>query len=348
MKASSSDLCYVRVLFRHWTWQDTLSQKLLDMAVKTWDGALKDLDGARKDLDFACQGFREAVQNGDEKERKEAREDFEKAKEEFEKAKEEAKRAQSKVETAKEEAKKAREELEEAKSTAPLQAGRAFALLHVQLLLSVRSVVVRFRALHHFCFLGSCSPLSKDSLVVKLHCFGLQHFGEPEGLLAAAGSGKSGALRVLPRLQNGVSILGSRWAGSACVALALRSPGCGCFCLRLDFQVTVSVRGSQGPGFLMPAFSTRTLKSSGVPGRRVQAGGFCVGMSPLACSTPACPGFLVVVRFRGVHDCCLLGCCFPLSPSSLRCLHCVGLQQSGEREGLSEQRALGCFRFMLI
>ena len=77
MKASSSDLCYVRVLFRHWTWQDTLSQKLLDMAVKTWDGALKDLDGAREDLDFARQGFREAVQNGDEKERKEAREDFE-------------------------------------------------------------------------------------------------------------------------------------------------------------------------------------------------------------------------------------------------------------------------------
>ena len=34
--------------------------------------------------------------------------------------------------------------------------------------------------------------------------------------------------------------------GVACFALALRSPGCGCFCLRLDFQVTVSVRGSQG------------------------------------------------------------------------------------------------------
>ena len=36
------------------------------------------------------------------------------------------------------------------------------------------------------------------------------------------------------------------------------------------------------------AFSTRTLKSSGVPARRVQAGGFCVGMLPLVCSTPAC------------------------------------------------------------
>ena len=26
-------------------------------------------------------------------------------------------------------------------------------------------------------------------------------------------------------------------------------------------------------------------------------------------------------------------------------LHCFGLQHFGEREGLSEQRALGCFRF---
>ena len=135
MKASSSDLCFVRVLFRHWTWQDTLSQKLLDMAVKTWDGAQEDLDGAREDLDFARQGLRQAVQNGDEKERKEAKEEFDKAKEEFEKAKEEAKRAESKVQTAKEEATKAKEELEKAKSMAPLQAGGA------QLLLFVRSTI---------------------------------------------------------------------------------------------------------------------------------------------------------------------------------------------------------------
>ena len=135
----------VRILFCYWTWQDTLSQKLLDMAVKIWDGAQKDwdgaqkdLDGAREDLDFARQGLRQAVQNGDEKERKEAREEFKKAKEEFEKAKEEAKRAESKVQTAKEEATKAREELEEAKSTAPLQASGA------QLLLFVRSTVFAF------------------------------------------------------------------------------------------------------------------------------------------------------------------------------------------------------------
>eukprot|EP00439_Symbiodinium_sp_Y106_P009632 s4776_g1.t1 len=59
--------------------------------------------------------------------------------------------------------------------------------------------------------------------------------------------------------------------------------------------------------FLVLAFSTRTLKSSGVPARRLQAGSFCVGMLSLVCSTPACPELLVVVRFRGVHRCCFLG-----------------------------------------
>ena len=124
--------------------------------------------------------------------------------------------------------------------------------------------------------------------------------------------------------------------GVACFALILRSFSSR-FCLRLDFHVTVSVRRGQGsqPGFLMLAFSARTLKSSGVPARRVQAGGFCVGMLPLVCNTPACPGLLVVVRFRAVHRCCFLGCCFPLRiPLWLSCLHCVGLQHFGEREGL--------------
>ena len=56
----------------------------------------------------------------------------------------------------------------------------------------------------------------------------------------------------------------------------------------------MSVRVGQGsqPGFLVLAFSARTLKSSGVPARRVQAGGFCVGMLPLVCNAPACPGAL--------------------------------------------------------
>ena len=166
------------ILFCYWTWQDTLSQKLLEMAVKTWDGAQKDLDGARADLDgaredrdFARQRLRQA---GDEKERKEAREEFEKAeeefekaKEEFEKAKEEAKRAESKVQTAKEEAEKANEKLEKAKSTAPLQAGDAFALLCSSCSPPLLVVGVMLSSQQGFRSSLSC-----------FHCVGLQHFGE--------------------------------------------------------------------------------------------------------------------------------------------------------------------------
>ena len=80
-----------------------------------------------------------------------------------------------------------------------------------------RMVVVRFRAVHHCCLLGSsCSPLSKGPLVVKLCslCW-----------LAAQ-------------------------RGAACFALALRSPGCGCFCLRLDFQVERGGVKGVNPGCL--------------------------------------------------------------------------------------------------
>ena len=141
-------------------------------------------------------------------------------------------RSQTKREKAKKELEEAKKELKEAEqkydAKASVQAGRGPGGFCVQLLLLtlvcstpacvfVRSTVV--------CFLGSCSALSKGHLVVKLHCVGLQPFGEREGLLAA--SGNLVALRVLPTLQNGVSVLGSRWGGQpACFALALT----GCWC----------------------------------------------------------------------------------------------------------------------
>ena len=74
-----------------------------------------------------------------------------------------------------------------------------------------------------------------------------------------------------------------------------------CFCLRLDVQVTVSVLAGEvkgiNPGFLVLGFSTRTLKSRGGSGKTSSGRGFCVGMLSLVCSTPACPGLMVVVRF---------------------------------------------------
>ena len=53
-------------------------------------------------------------------------------------------------------------------------------------------VVVHFGAVYRLCFLASCSPLGKDPLVFKLHCVGLQPFGEREGAFGAEGSWRFG------------------------------------------------------------------------------------------------------------------------------------------------------------
>ena len=105
-------------------------------------------------------------------------------------------------------------------------------------------VSVRVQAV--FCFLGSCSDLARiPSSSSCLHCVHWGLFGV-EGLLAASGFIKKCGCtcftawkrhlcelrqrcyanlictRVLPMLQNGVSVLGSRWGGQpACFALAL-------------------------------------------------------------------------------------------------------------------------------
>ena len=160
----------------------------------------------------------------------------------------------------------------------------AFGLQHF------RMVVVRFVRSTVFPFWGHATR----RYIICPQCVGL-HFGEREGLLAAAGSGKSGCSScfadaseqgVSPRLEVG---------GSACFALALpslcaRSPGCGCFCLRLDFQVTVSVRGKS------------TLGSSCLPLARgsCRAVGFrqdeCrPGASAWAC----CVWFVALLHVRG-------------------------------------------------
>ena len=119
----------------------------------------------------------------------------EKAKEAKKELKKELKEAKKELKEAKTELKEAKKELKEAEqkyeAKASVQAGRvqagASAFAVVAVAFGLQHSRVCFRAVHRFCFLGSCSPLGKDSLVVKLHCVGLQHFGEREGLLAASG-----------------------------------------------------------------------------------------------------------------------------------------------------------------
>ena len=83
--------------------------------------------------------------------------------------------ANQQVDRIKQDLKDAKQEYEAKEAAkASVQAGReARGLLRVQLLLltlvcSIPAWSSRFRAVHHCCFLVSCSPLSKGPLVVKL------------------------------------------------------------------------------------------------------------------------------------------------------------------------------------
>ena len=128
----------------------------------------------------------------------------------------------------------------------------------------VRSTVVAFWS-------HALPPFNKDHLVAKLHCFGLQHFGELEGLLTALGSCKSGCP--------------SCFAEASERGVSPRLEVEGLFCARFgarSFRLLCPCWGVKGinPGFLVLAFSTRTLKSSGVPARRVPAGASAMSMLP--------------------------------------------------------------------
>ena len=154
---------------------------------------------------------------------------------------------------------------------------------------------------------------SKDQLVVKFQALlAEQHFGERVELSAARVQAVGCfrfhanlvALRVLLMLLNllscprargggGVSLFSARFA-SLQVAVA--------FCLRLDVQVTSSVRGkSRDLVFLVLAFSTAlTLKSSGFRHDECRPEASAWACCLLACSTPAWSNR----AFRAVHRFC--------------------------------------------
>ena len=84
--------------------------------------------------------------------------------------------AETKLQDAETKLEKAKKELKEAEqkyaAKASVQAGRvqagASAFAVVAVAFGLQHSRVCFRAVHRCCFLGSCSPLSKDPLVVKL------------------------------------------------------------------------------------------------------------------------------------------------------------------------------------
>ena len=186
-------------------------------------------------------------------------------------------------------------------------AGRGFCVGMLPLVCSTPAcpgllVVVRFRAVHRCCFLGAA--YLSGSLVVKLSppCW-LAAVRGAGGAFGAEGSWlvqvscKSGCPScfadasergVSPRLE--VGGLPARFALSKLRLLLFEARLSG-YCVREG-----EVKGIN-PGFLVLGFSTRTLKSRGGSGKTSSGRGFCVGMLSLVCSTPACPGLMVVVRF---------------------------------------------------
>eukprot|EP00439_Symbiodinium_sp_Y106_P005494 s11661_g1.t1 len=167
-------------------------QQRVDLALKGCARAEKalqiatdELESVTKDLVFAREQRRKAVEDQNQQKQSTWDQNVEKAAKDVDKAKKD-------VDKAKEDFHKAEERLkeEEAKvSAAPAQAAGGVQLL---LWLLVCSIPHGRRAFRAFLFFGVMLCSSKDQLVVKFHCVGLQHFGEWEGLLAASGSGKPG------------------------------------------------------------------------------------------------------------------------------------------------------------
>ena len=133
------------------TWQDLAAARRLQKV------AINQLETAQQAVDTLQAVWLREFQDRNTKE-------AEKAKQELNDAKQELNNAQTKLEKAKQELKEAKEAVasvragrEQAGASACAVVAVAFGLQHS------RKVVVRFRAVHRFCFVGSCSPLSKDS-----------------------------------------------------------------------------------------------------------------------------------------------------------------------------------------
>ena len=163
------------------TWQDlAAAQTVRDMAIRRLEAAQSRLETEQDALQFVWAQRKNAVANSAEAEKWEtqverAEEKVERAEEKVDRAMVEVKQAEEKVALAMVEVKQADEKVDRAKvevKQAEEKVGRARAggfcvLLAVAFDLHSRMVVVSVRSTV-FCFLGSCSHLGKDPVVVKL------------------------------------------------------------------------------------------------------------------------------------------------------------------------------------
>ena len=205
----------------------------------------------------------------------------------------------------------------------------------------VRSTVVAFWG-------HALPPFSKDHLVAKLHCFGLQHFGEREGLLAALGSCKSGCPScfaeaseggVSPRLEvGGFSLFSARF--DRVLVLAVRV----CVALRLQLFLRMRLR--------LLYLCLRAWPPCCRKCRWCCCLSRCVGVGQGPRSPPA---FCRAAGHRAPREAScqlvsMLGFCTKCQCFSLTCfaLHRVGLQHLGRGRGFRSRGLFGCCRFNQI
>ena len=196
------------------TWQDLAAARRLQKV------AINQLETAQQAVDTLQAVWLREFQDRNTKEAEKAKQELNDAKQELNDAKQELNNAQTKLEKAKQELKEAKEAVasvragrEQAGASACAVVAVAFGLQHSRKVVSAFSCGPPFL----LCGVMLSSQQGFRSSLSCLHCVGLQYCGEREGLLAWLLQVQANlvALCVLPRLQNGVSVLGSRGGVSA-------------------------------------------------------------------------------------------------------------------------------------
>ena len=108
----------MRILFCHWTWQDT-NQQLLELAVKGLAGAQAEVESARAAVEsaraavhFVEERWRKAIDSEEVEQASKWEQKVKEAEQKVKEAKQEVKEAEQKVENAKQEVEKAKQEVQ--------------------------------------------------------------------------------------------------------------------------------------------------------------------------------------------------------------------------------------------
>ena len=157
-------------------------QQSVVLALKGWERAEKELESATEVLIFARSQWQKAVTDQNQEKQSTWDQNIKEAEKNVDKVKRDVDKAEEQFQKAAEGSRRKKQKFQQRHLRRPGGlCASACAVVAVAFDLHSRMVVVRFRGC---CFLGSCSPLGKDPLVVKLSPL---HVGEWRGLFGADG-----------------------------------------------------------------------------------------------------------------------------------------------------------------